>query len=340
MEEMKRLILIFSCLFLLFSVAPVSAQQHRGVTLNPNVSEQDISDLAKWKPNIVRYQLAFGMADTADLAAYDAWLSGAIDRLAQLLPVFSQNGIKVVIDLYSPPGGFVSQQTPALHRVFAQKEFQDAIVEVWAKIAQRFAGNPAVFGYDLLNEPAERSVAPGLSNWNDLALRISQRIRAIDAATPIIVEPIYGDQARLNRLKILPISNVIYSIHMYFPLRFQQQGLYGFPLGVKYPQGKKLNKKKLLLNLKRTIRFKKKNKVQIYVGEFSAVRWAPGNSSFKYLKDVISIFEKQKWHWTYHAFRESDPWSVEHGNDINNPNPIPGMTDRAKLLRGFFAKNR
>jgi hypothetical protein len=42
--------------------------------------------------------------------------------------------------------------------------------------------------------------------------------------------------------------------------------------------------------------------VGIYVGEFSALRWAPG--ACNWLRDCIDLFEEYGWDWTYHAYRE------------------------------------
>ena len=79
--------------------------------------------------------------------------------------------------------------------------------------------------------------------------------------------------------------------------------------------------------------------VQIYIGEFSAIRWAPDNSAYRYLKDLIDIFEAHDWDWTYHAFREWSGWSVEHGSDPKDTKPSAHPTDRQKLLLEWFAKN-
>ena len=67
--------------------------------------------------------------------------------------------------------------------------------------------------------------------------------------------------------------------------------------------------------LKPVVEFQRKYGVHIYIGEFSAIRWAPDDSACRYLKDLIDIFEAHGWDWSYHAFREWDGWSVEHGPD-------------------------
>ena len=60
----------------------------------------------------------------------------------------------------------------------------------------------------------------------------------------------------------------------------------------------------------------------------------------RYLKDLIDIFEAHDWDWSYHAFREWDGWSVEHGSDPKDHGRSKTPTDREQLLRSWFAKNR
>ena len=85
--------------------------------------------------------------------------------------------------------------------------------------------------------------------------------------------------------------------------------------------------------------FQRAYRVPIYIGEFSAIRWAPDDSAFRYLRDVIDILESHGWDWTYHAFREWHGWSVEHGEDRAKVEPSATPTSREKLLRQWFARN-
>ena len=43
--------------------------------------------------------------------------------------------------------------------------------------------------------------------------------------------------------------------------------------------------------------------------------------------------------WAYHAFREWDGWSVEHGPNPQDHTRSKDRTDREQLLRSAFAKN-
>jgi hypothetical protein len=104
-------------------------------------------------------------------------------------------------------------------------------------------------------------------------------------------------------------------------------------------EGKRWDKAQLEAAMKPAVDFQKNYGVHIYVGEFSAIRWAPGDSAYRYLKDLIELFEAHGWDWTYHAFREWDGWSVEHGPDGPDHRPAATPTSRETLLRGWLAKN-
>lgn len=57
------------------------------------------------------------------------------------------------------------------------------------------------------------------------------------------------------------------------------------------------------------------------------------------LHDVIELFEEYGWDWTYHAFREWDGWSVEHGPEPEDKERAETPTKRQELLLEWFAKN-
>ena len=100
-----------------------------------------------------------------------------------------------------------------------------------------------------------------------------------------------------------------------------------------------IGKAQLERALQPVVDFQKNYGVHVYIGEFSAIRWAPDNSAYRYLKDLIDIFEAHDWDWTYHAFREWSGWSVEHGPDPKDNKPAAQPTDRQKLLLEWFSKN-
>lgn len=72
---------------------------------------------------------------------------------------------------------------------------------------------------------------------------------------------------------------------------------------------------------------------------FTPIRWAPGSSAYRYIRDCIELFEEYGWDWTYHAYREWHGWSVEHGTDPENTEPTETPSKRKELLLEWFSQN-
>ena len=323
----------------------------RGAMISPNIDEASLRKLgAEWNANIIRWQLVrhthrgtvpFTLAD------YDAWLEGELARLDAALPLCEQYGLMVVVDLHSPPGGQATDGGYAGSdgSLFADKVCQEKFVEVWQKMARRYKDSRVVWGYDLANEPVEDEVAESAADWQELAGRAARAVRAIDPRHAIIVEPAKGGgPGGLKDLRPLDVSGVVYSVHMYLPHAFTHQGVHGdaskrwvYPGDI---AGQHWDKTALEAALQPVVKFQRCYGVHMYIGEFSAIRWAPEGSAYRYLKDLIELFEAHGWDWSYHAFREWSGWSVEHGEDRANTQPSPTPTEREKLLREWFAKNR
>ena len=316
----------------------------RGTMIGTRVDEKDIRVLGgEWGANHIRWQLLWGgfpngPADKATIQEYRNWLEGEYRRLERLLPVCEELGMLIAIDLHTPPGG---RDTGSHMAMFRKKEFQDEFIHTWEVIATRFKDNKAIWAYDLLNECVEGKVANNCMSWQELSAATAKRIRAIDPERCIIIEPAeWAIPPTLDNFKPLEgIKNLVYSVHMYLPHIFTHQGAGRNTPPLTYPgmiEGVYWDKEQLRKSLDAVYRFQKANNVHIYIGEFSAIRWAPDNSAYRWLKDVIELFEEAEWDWAYHAFREWDGWSVEHEGARNATRRPERPTDRQLLLMKYF----
>lgn len=321
----------------------------RGAMVSPNIDAAGLRVLGRdWNANLIRWQLIrHGRPGQASsLEDYDAWLEGELQRLDAALPMCEANGLLVVVDLHSPPGGkaTVSGYVGSDDRLFTDPNCQERFVRVWERVATRYRGARSIWGYDLANEPVEEFVEDGCDDWQGLAERAARAIRTIDPQRAIIVEPAsWGGPSGMIDLVPVPVSNVVYSVHMYLPHAFTHQGVHGPGPAYRYPgtiDGKPWSKPELEAALRPVIEFQQTYGVHIYIGEFSAIRWAPDGSAGRYLKDLIDIFEACGWDWSYHAFREWSGWSVEHGPDRADTAPAATPTDRQRLLQEWFARNQ
>ncbi len=318
----------------------------RGAMHGPTFNEGDFRTLAaEWGANHMRWQLNWVPMKSAedwarDLEAYDRWLAGALADCDRAVDLAEELGVLLLVDLHCPPGG---RAEGGVCRMFREKQYQDALVEVWERIARRYKGRRAVWAYDLINEPVEGTVPPGLLNWRELATKVAQTIRAVEPGKAVVVEPgPWGGPGGFDNFAPLDLDGIIYSCHMYLPHSFTHQGVGNDTVGLVYPgvvDGERWDKDRLRAALQPARDFQQAFNVAIYVGEFSAIRWAPDNSAYRYLRDCIDLFEEYGWDWAYHAFREWSGWSVEHTTDRQNPGRSALPTDREQLLRSWYARN-
>jgi len=315
----------------------------RGAMISPNIQEESLRLFADdWNANVVRWQLVGWRPKegTLDLAAYDTWLAEQLAKLDTALPLCEKYGLYVVVDLHSQPSGGAGSGA----NMFTNAECQKTFIENWRMMARKYRASKAVWGYDLVNEPLERVVGEGLLDWQQLSEAAAKAIREIDPEHAIIVEtPAGGGPSGFTRMNPIDVPNVIYSVHMYLPHAFTHQGVYGqWDKHYTYPGeigGQMWDKAQIETALKPAIDFAQRYRVHMYVGEFSAIRWAPDGSAYRYLRDCIDVFEKYGWDWTYHAFREWSGWSVEHGPDKDDTSMTAEPTDRKTLMLEWFGKN-
>ena len=121
-----------------------------------DMTEDDLRTLSEWGVTLIRYQMAcernFGSSKQG-LDDFDSWVGGRLDHLdAFVLPMAEKYGIQVAIDLHRPPGGREASGDMAM---FHNQECADRFIAFWRRVANRFRGRRAIYGYDLVNEPVQ-----------------------------------------------------------------------------------------------------------------------------------------------------------------------------------------
>lgn len=317
-------------------------QRLRGVMISGRpLTGDDIETLVQWNVNLVRAQITrnWGKLNTElDIEEYHQWLDRRLDDLENNSKRLAKHGIKIVIDLHSPPGGKISQHDM---RMFQEKKYAHTFLECWRKIASRFKGNPQIHAYNLVNEPVQAT--PSDCDYWELQRRAAELVRSIDPDTPIMIESNRSNRPQtFAYLSPLRMDNVIYKVHMYFPLAYTHQRLSGNGPFITYPgviDEVMWDKERIRETLKPVREFQLRHQCKIYVGEFSAIIWAPGAED--YIRDCIEVFEEYGWDWSYHAFRESPCWNVEFsGTTWSNLKATPDTLRKEVLLRAFKKNER
>lgn len=314
-----------------------NAPRRRGVMVPSGpVTDEMLRVLHDWDANLIRAQITrnWGKIDTElDLDEYNQWLDKRLDEIEETAKLAGKYGIKLVIDLHSPPGGKIDAYNM---RMFFEKKYADAFLDCWKKIATRFKDNPRIYAYDLVNEPVQ--AIPSDCDYWELQRRAAEVVRAIDPDTPIMIESNESNRPQTYPyLSPLRMDNVIYKAHMYFPLSYTHQRLHRTGPVVHYPgiiDGEMWNRAKIKATLQPVRDFQLRHNCKIYIGEFSAIVWAPGAD--QYIRDCISVFEEYGWDWTFHAFREWNGWSVEFdGTSRDDLKPAPDTRRKQALQEGL-----
>lgn len=318
--------------------APLAATPPlRGVMSPRKFKPGDLVDLGKWKVNLLRIQFCrnwLKVNTDLDLEDYDNWMAENMAHLDSILDEAEQLGIRIIVDLHTPPGGWLPGGEA---RMFHEKKYADHYIKTWKSIAKHFKGRKSVWAYDLINEPVQKRKAP--YDYLSIQLAAARVIREIDPGIPLVIESNRAATPEtFSYLEPLPLDNVIYSVHFYAPNVYTHQQVFPhYHVRYDYPgeiQGRYYNREELRRILQPVRDFQLRHDARIYIGEFSVAAWAPGAA--RYLDDCISLFEEYGWDWSYHAFRESRIWSVEHaGPDRQSLEASPDNDRKQVLLRGF-----
>lgn len=173
----------------------------------------------------------------------------------------------------------------AVSHFWADNTLQGHLLSVWTKLAQYYANEPAVAGYDLFNEPwVYTSIVPTLNATTVDAFygKAIPAIRGVDKNHILFLEP-----ANLATFK-LPVTNIVWSPHFY-PLAYASKY---------YPQNF------TLLQLDFEAKYKAfviGIKAPMFIGEFGAFM-PDKSSSVKWAQDALKLFKANNIGWAWWAF--------------------------------------
>jgi aryl-phospho-beta-D-glucosidase BglC (GH1 family) len=218
-------------------------------------------------------------------------------------------GIYVILDMhqiywaekfggYGAPAWTVQAYAPdevgmreAVSDFWANMSLQEHFLSVWTMIAQHYANETAIAGYDILNEPfIYTSVLPGLNATYVDAFygKAIQAIRNVDTSHLIILEP-----ANLDDFKLPPTTNLVWSPHFY-QLAFVNKY---------YPQNYTLLESDIETKY---MTFVVNLKEPMWIGEFGS-SIPDSTSSATWTQDVVSLLNQYQIGWAWWAYYGSVP---------------------------------
>ena len=196
-------------------------------------TKADIDAMGRWGFNSVRIPLHYDQltlaADQEPVAGQDTWKEEGFKQIDDLLDWVKANGMYLILDLHAAPGGqgsdlAIADRDPNKPSLWDSAENQRKTVAIWRKLAERYADEPSIGAYDIINEPNWNfdSAEPGNGcNENSnaplrkLMVDITAAIREVDKRHLVIIE---GNCWGNNYRGVMPLwdDNMAISFHKYW----------------------------------------------------------------------------------------------------------------------------
>lgn len=187
-------------------------------------TEEDFVRLKNMGMNVVRFYLSYKYFE--DDEAPLQWKESGWQWLDSNVALARSHGVYLILNMHVPQGGFQSLgEGGDLWDIPAN---QQRLKALWASIAQRYARESAIAGYDLVNEPI---VTEGKSQWQTLAQALLDTIRTVDTTHLVFAEKLlgtiqgtYANDAQMNFLDLVdPYQRTGITFHYYGPIEYTHQ---------------------------------------------------------------------------------------------------------------------
>ena len=254
----------------------------------------DAAYLASLGVNCVR--LPVNYHHLLDLDAGLALLERAVDTCAA-------HGLYTILDLHALPGGqnqhWHSDNPTHVAAFWDHRVLQDQVAGWWEAIAGHFAGNPAVAGYNLINEPA----SPDGDVLAAYYARLAAVVRAADPRHILFLDGNkYGTDFSAFARLAEDLDNVVFAAHDY--------ALPGIADGGVYPgatRGEWFDAGVVEATYRRRTEFMARTGTPVWIGEFGPQYTgdpAADAQRLELLRDQLEIYDASGAGWSLWTYKD------------------------------------
>ncbi len=197
-------------------------------------SEENYKELAELGFNSVRFYLNYGLFED-DKSPYQYKDTG-FGWLDKNIKWAKKHGIRLVLNMHFPQGGY--QSSGGGHALWTDPENMKRLTALWTEIAKRYADEPTILGFGLINEPgiSVEKTEDAMPMYTKIVQDMVDEIRKVNKNHIIFVEKVafVQDSATLERYwptlndrcnwPEIQDGNLVYEFHTYDPHTFTHQG--------------------------------------------------------------------------------------------------------------------
>ncbi|GAA5064216.1 hypothetical protein HNP84_006885 [Thermocatellispora tengchongensis] len=222
------------------------------------------------------------------------------DRLDRVVAACAEAGLYTILDLHALPGAqnqhWHSDNPTHWAQFWIHRHFQDRVVHLWEAIADRYRDNPAVAGYNPVNEPGD----PTGEAIGPFYERLERAIRAVDPRHVLFLDGnrYASDFSAFGE----PLPNTVYAAHDY--------ALPGIAAGGEYPgvtRGEYFDRSVVEQTFLRRTEYMRRTGTPIWIGEFGPVYTGdPERDSARYrlLRDQLGIYREHGASWALWTYKD------------------------------------
>ena len=276
--------------------------------LDNHFRKTDVDSMAAWGFNCVRPALHYNLftlpIEEEPVQTENSWIESGFVRLDSLVSWCAANKIYVMLDMHGTPGGqgkdaAIADYDASKPSLWESELNKAKLVALWRKIAERYANNPWIAGYDLINETNWTFTEANNAPLRALYGRITKAIREVDKNHMIVIE---GNWFANDFTGLTPAwdTNMAYSFHKYWTTN-------------------DVSVINWMLDLRNN------TNCPVWLGE-------SGENSNRWFTDCIALMEKNNIGWSFWPVKKSGL------NNILKVNTNTDYTDLIKYWKGSAPK--
>jgi endoglucanase len=186
-------------------IGKADADKFYQLWLQNGMTRADVDLLAKSGFNSIRLPMHYNLftlsVEEEPVKGQNTWLKTGFDLTDNLLAWCKANQMYLILDLHAAPGGQgrdanISDYDSAKPSLWESEANRQKTIALWRKLAERYANEQWIGGYDLLNEPNwtfERKDKNGKEDASNASIwgfyKVATRgIRQVDTNHTIIIE--------------------------------------------------------------------------------------------------------------------------------------------------------